>query len=153
MIVAIDPGVHACGVAVFRDAVLERAEYIDILHQGGPVALARAVAAWTGGATAIGRVVVEKPQVYVRRLSKGDPNDLIDLAVVVGALLATVQGVGETVLPQRWKGSVPKDIMNARILGRLSDAEKQRIVYPKRKTLGHNVVDSVGIGLWALKRL
>lgn len=54
--------------------------------------------------------------------------------------------------PVQWKGSVPKEIHNARVLARLSDAELRAIPkLPKSKL--HNVIDAIGLGLWALGRM
>ena len=152
MLVAVDPGVHACGVAVFlRGGQLERAAYVTCAG-GGPVAVAGEVRDWFGSLVA-DRIVIERPQVYIPRLMKGDPNDLINLAMVVGALLATLHGPGETVLPASWKGQVPKDIMVNRIKKRLAPEELARAMLPKTKDLQHNVFDAIGIGLWAVGRL
>ena len=148
MLVAVDPGVHACGVAVFRDTKLERAAYVE--SGGGPLQLRDAVKHWLA-LTEPARLVVEKPQVYQARLQKGDPNDLIDLAVVVGTML-TILPDSETVLPARWKGQVPKEIMNVRVMSKLAPAEEARVSWPKAR-LRHNVIDAIGIGLWAVGRL
>jgi len=51
-----------------------------------------------------------------------------------------------------WKGSVPKPIMEKRILAALTDAE--RTLLPKlAKTRRHNMIDAVGIGLHCERRL
>jgi hypothetical protein len=103
--------------------------------------------------------VIELPQVYQQRKWKGDPNDLIQVALTVGALGAWIQmhspAEVKLVRPHTWKGSVPKDIMGNRILSKLETRE-EKIVKLAGAGLGnkkHDVVDAVGIGLWSLGRL
>ena len=67
-----------------------------------------------------GLVVIEKPQVYPSRFSKGNPNDLITLAIQVGRYVERFEAQGAKVsltLPHEWKGTIPKDIHHRRILG------------------------------------
>lgn len=98
-------------------------------------------------------LVVEVPQVYSQRHWKGDPNDLIDLAITVGRL---VQAFGpersEQVRPSHWKGTVEKKVMQERILARLDPIERQ-LVDPLTKRDRRDVLDAVGLGLWKLDRL
>ena len=85
-------------------------------------------------------------------------NDLIDVATN-GALYAGRFGCPVIlVTPQRWKGQVPKEIMTERILRALSDAERQNLerhfkMFRVIKSLQHNYIDAVGIGLWASGRI
>lgn len=93
-------------------------------------------------------LVIERPQVY--RNGKGDPNDLITLAITCGKIEALYRDVQE-VLPNTWKGNVPKDIHHRRILDKLSPRELAVIPFlPATKR--HNMVDAIGIGLWYLYR-
>lgn len=155
-LVSIDPGLNSCGVAVWSNEL-----------PGNPLlwaALARnhgstrrtmiesvydelAVQGYTPD-----RLVIEVPQVYVRTRSKGDPNDLIQLALVVGGFECTFRGAVFLTKPAEWKHQVPKPIMQERILKRLSDDEKSHVTKAP-KSLMHNVWDSVGIGLARLGRL
>ena len=87
---------------------------------------------------------------------KGDPNDLIDVAITVGQVAQVTNWcpLVEFVYPHRWKGSVDKPIMIERILSRLTYKERDLIdkCGVKRSKI-HNVIDGVGIGLWSLGRL
>lgn len=100
-------------------------------------------------------VVIEVPRIYPRG-GKGDPNQLIDLAVMVGDLAGYYRRRGaqvELVTPRRWKGSVPKAMHNARVLAALSETE--RALLPKRpraRDYDHNMVDAVGLALWLLDK-
>lgn len=98
-------------------------------------------------------VVIERPQIYNQRQWKGDPNDLIDVALTVGGLMRELgKHVTEIklVLPHEWKGTVPKKIMQDRILDRL-DAVERALVVPVKGV--SDVIDAVGLGLWQLGRL
>ncbi len=156
LVVAVDPGVRGCGVALFRDGLLEQATYVES-HSAGQrsiawLAMVAAVKEFIG-ARAVARFVVELPQVYIQAKSKGDPNDLIHLAAVVGGLCVAFESAPQQVyLPAEWKGQVPKEIVHARASQRLSDDEGKRISC-RRKSLLHNVKDAVSIGLKYLGRM
>lgn len=113
----------------------------------------------------MGRVVVECPQVYPGD-RKIDPNDLIVLARRVGRIEEQAARAGiacQVVLPREWKGQTPKETHGPRILRALSDHE--RGIYmaacepfvkrqrKKREIPEHNILDAIGIGLWALGRM
>lgn len=156
MILSIDPGVHECGVAVWgTTAGLQRA----YLCQG--LSTAMYAGAWSSMAGALGlserdtsRVVIELPQVYVRSRSKGDPNDLIQLAACVGAIAQAFRHVPVHIFkPSEWKGQVPKLVMIERIKERLSPDESACVKLPKDKKFQTDVWDAVGLGLHYLKRL
>lgn len=98
-------------------------------------------------------VIIELPRVYPGARQKGDQNDLIELASVVGAISAYVFARDrKAVYPYEWKQQVPKDIHHARALARLTAQEKARIV-PCAKSLAHNVYDGIAMGLTHLKRM
>jgi len=105
-------------------------------------------------------IVIERPQVYPHGGKKqADPNDLISVALFGGRLLQSVARKETTIIaihPRQWKGQVPKEIHNRRVLKQLSSSE--RIAYA-HGTKGiapskvHNVIDAIGIGLWRLGRV
>ena len=148
MILALDPGVQACGMAWFDSGRLCVAEYLPVqmLMKHGPV----------------GGLLCEMPRVYPGSgQQKGDLNDLTRLAAIVGyaeGLLAAYSRIFATgsphthrIYPADWKGQVPKKIMTARILSKLSDGELAKIVRVGAKD--HNTIDAIGIGLHYLGRL
>lgn len=157
-LVAIDPGLRGTGVAVFEDGLLVEAAY-----PRNPELILRGPAAWLAMARAVldslthplpCDLVIEVPQVYVAGRGKGDPDDLLELAGVDGAITALL---GPTTTrspkPREWKGQVPKEIHHARALRKLSPPET--VVLEQTKvppSLRHNVLDAVALGLWALKR-
>lgn len=103
-------------------------------------------------------LVVERPQIYRSQGRGEDPNDLIDLALSLGQLIARVEHLEYVEYkPNQWKGQVPKEIMKNRIIkalkrgGDLGIADGcLRDVAPG---LRHNMYDSIGIGLKHLGRL
>lgn len=158
--VALDPGKHRAGVAVFRDSVLWWAGLCGD-GKSGPLSTVRAtVAALTLGAQPspfFSWAIVENQQVY-RGLPGPNPNDLIPLAFVAGGVTASISSAADCAfrfpLPREWKGSVPKKVWTARILSRLSTAELDILKAVKcPASLRHNTVDAIGLGLWHLGRL
>lgn len=155
---ANDPGVNN-GSALFEDGVLQ-AVALTRSQDGafGWEQIAQDVYHWAGGQAfglAADTLVLEWPQVYQGGRQKGDPNDLLPLAALNGAL-RTLFPAPRLHLPRPsdWKGQVPKDIMGARILSKLTAEEKavwNAAQFPK--SLAHNVLDAVGLGLYSLRRL
>ena len=104
-------------------------------------------------------VYIECPQIYPA--GKGDPNDLIKLAIRVGHCLAEAErsaGCLRTTLvyPRQWKGQTPKPVNHRRIRATLSASEiacLDRSLVDVTNSLQHNVLDAVGIGLYAVGRL
>jgi len=138
-IVTFDPG--ACtGWAVFKDTECLGAGIVYELRQ---LTLT----------TSTTLVIIEKPLIYSLD-SKGDPNDLIKLAIRAGELGGYAKNLDipiQYVTPRKWKGTTPKHISHRRILAKLSDTETQRL--PKLpKSKAHNMLDAVGIGLWWLEK-
>jgi len=152
-LIAIDPGVKCAGVAVFDSCGELAAAW---LAKGG---------SWTETATAVrnelvtrymppllakAEIAIEVPQIYTQAKLKGDPNDLVDLALMAGCFVGLMAGPQTRVTgyrPRQWKGQVPKNVMTKRIQGKLSPDEHERVELPTAKELQHNVWDGIGIGL------
>ena len=150
-LLAIDPGKKLCGWAAFAELVDGSFQLVDCgLWRVNPK-LSRECSA------PFARVVMlEKPQIYSSRVSKGDPNDLVDIAVR-GAWLAASMAPKATLvtrLPREWKGTVDPEVMLDRIKDRLSAWELghlDRCGAPP--SLMHNVIDAIGLGLHGVGRL
>ncbi len=155
MMISIDPGVKTAGVACWEDdelisAWLSKGETWDrtafnvlcCLEDHFPKEIILSAHA-----------VIERPQVYREEFLKGDPNDLITLALMVGATAGYLINEPTLYYPREWKGQVPKDTMIERIKGKLSEEEYRRVDLPRAKSLHHNIWDAVGIGLYQLGRL
>lgn len=141
MYLAIDPG-NDTGFALFRSVD-------DLVFCGvGEVRNRK-------GLEDVKTVIVEEPQVYIARKMKGNPNDLIKLAVDVGRKLQHFEDRGArtcTVKPGDWKGQVPKDIHHARVWGELSESAKMIVQSCGRgvpASIRHNMMDAVALGRWA----
>ena len=147
-LLAIDPGVQCTGWAVFEldhliACGLSRAKTLEeqvVLPLPIPDADQLVI-------------VLEEPQV---RRDTPRPDDLIKLAMVVGAKMAQAARFKDVEFirckPRSWKGSVPKDIHNHRTLALLSPKESAIVSQVFPEGLRHNAIDAVGLGLWALKR-
>ena len=154
MMISIDPGVHDTGVAIWFEQRQELDEAFLVRSEGPWDEMGRAVAKKVKrlyGQT-LKLVVFEHPQVYVRSRSKGDPNDLILLALVCGFIVGALGVPTVSYKPADWKGQVPKDVMTRRIQSVLTQKEIDRVEIPTARSLAHNVWDAVGIGLHHLRR-
>jgi hypothetical protein len=102
-------------------------------------------------------VVIERPRIHVAtRGGKADPDDIIKLALLCGAIAQHFHAQGAGVVfckPDSWKGQMPKDATTARTVSRLGDNEMRRVNLPPQVSLQHNVWDAVGIGLWSTGRM
>jgi len=95
-------------------------------------------------------LVLEYPQIY-RGPRANNPNNLLTLALVDGALMGLFRQEAILYLPHAWKGSVDPDECVKRVKARLSAVETACVVLPA-KSLAHNLWDAVGIGLFHLGR-
>ena len=153
MICAIDPGLRHCGVSLFSvGGGLLWADLVKSPNEKdfGP-------AAWKAMAAEVAKsvtrpvmphtLIIEVPRVYSAAKQKGDQNDLIQLAGVVGAISAHF-GVGLYYYPHEWKGQMDKTAMNLRVLEAIQPGEMKNLL-----SQNHNVLDAVGIGLHWFRRI
>lgn len=141
-VASIDPGVKRVGFAVWEDSRLKQAGICEPTLQD-----------WMRG---LDEIVIEKPQVYVAARSKGDPNDLVELALVVG-WMAGIAWMADNAAaiyykPSEWKGQLPKQVCHDRVIKALMDREREAIVLPPNKRHALDVLDAIGIGLYHLGR-
>ena len=137
MIIAVDPGVHVCGYAFFEKGRLVKAGLVQDVPNGFR-ALPRARFC-----------VMELMQAYPK--CRANPNDLVRVAVVSGLVVGLYPAYA-FVLPHEWKGSVPKKIHQQRILTKLSVDEHTLVANITPKSLRHNSIDAVGLGLYYLEK-
>jgi hypothetical protein len=152
-LVALDPGLRLCGVALFTDGVLTAAALVR-----NPVKTVRGPAAWFGmgdavrswlGPRTVEVFVCEVPQVY---RSTPNPADLIELAGVDGACAVSVNAREfHSYKPVQWKHNKTKEKHHPFILDKLAEVELAAFE-PMPESLKHNVIDAVGIGLFYLGR-
>lgn len=103
-------------------------------------------------------LIIEHMVVYPLPRMKGDPNDLLELAVLEGCFLALpTPSQGTHLLPAKtWKGQVPKNIIQERVEAALGRHEREVLggaLVGVNGSVRHNVYDAVGIGLYSLGRL
>ncbi len=157
MLISIDPGLRGCGAALWSDTgELLSAEYLkgsDVLQSAlAWKAMASTVKVWVAAFAPDAKcLAIELPRTYGGRAAKGDANDLIQLAAVVGGIVTRLGLETVVYLPDHWKGQCPKSVTKERVDAKLSDAEKARIAWPAA-SLRHNVIDGIGIGLHHLRR-
>lgn len=168
LLFALDPSVRSAGLAAFVSGALHAAwrfapELGSIAIREDPLGvgerwrvIAREVADQAFGRGYGGVLVWERPQIYRASKSKGDPNDLIGLAAIGNGVAADARWQGVLApTPAQWtgqvkkatKGSAWKSPRGMRIRSRLAPDELALV--PDQ----HDVVDAVGLGLWALGRL
>lgn len=166
-LLALDPGIRYPACAIFVDGKLVTASRVKLpgklakLPMGERVReVSLLIEAWVSGQgfnrEQIDDVVLECPQVYRVGKSKGDPNDLIPLALVGGYVAGIyVHASVTSPLPREWLGgNTPKaskgdpweSPRGARAARALSDIERSRIVP------SHDALDAACIGLWRLGR-
>lgn len=109
---AVDPGLGACGLALFSGRVLVRAgAAVQQSERRGPDAwrrLALEVQAWLGELPC-DRVVVELMQDHGQFSA-----DLLELNGVAGAVVATLGKPAKGVLAAEWNGQVPSEVRRLR---------------------------------------
>jgi hypothetical protein len=158
-ILSCDPGKYSAGLALWAPTgpgstwELQAAKLAEFDH---PSEIAAEAIAFGGGRF---QVAVEVPQVYSAGFSRGDPNDLIDITIVAGAVLGVGDRTSIWFRPREWKGQVNPDVMIARIRSKLTQKELERVHLPMkrngksvRETVAHNVWDAAGIGLFVVGR-
>lgn len=139
-LLAVDPG-ETTGAAWF---VGGRLTWCGVLVLDGP-ALATP-----------DRLVIEIPNAHEsngKTRSKRDPQAIITLAITCGQWIRHVSAPDTIRLfPSVWKGQVPKDVHNPRVLACLTDDER-RLVPALAVSKLHNVIDAIGLGLFNLGRM
>lgn len=153
-LLSIDPGFTGTGLAVWSAGDLYCA-YV-IRPEGSTLverikSLYRQVHNYNGSDAREYSLIIEQPQTYGGRAAKGDANDLIKLANLVGAL-STLADEVELVAPAKWKGQAPASVVEARCRKKLTDAEKLRIELPRNAKHRTDVWHAIGLGLWKLGR-
>lgn len=150
-LIAFDPALRCSGVAVFIDGRLVSAYSRRVVARGrgAPAWAETAEALWAelvqAGHAQPHVVVVEQQVVYPH--AKADPNDIVQVAGVAGALAGIGASLGAAVVgvdPAAWKGQTPKHVIAARSREALSGPELSKV--DPGATL--DAWDAIGLGLW-----
>ena len=108
----------------------------------------------TGGVT---EAIIEHPFIYPGGRTKS-PNDIVKLAINAGEWSGRLRDRGvkvRFVYPRDWKGTIAAEICCNRALAALSDAEAAKYAHAVAsvaKSKHHNVLDAIGLGLFAVGR-
>jgi len=144
VILSVDPGTREMGWALWEGGGLRDC---GIARGGDWIATVAGMPEMS-----VDRLVIEDQQIY--RNSKIDAHALLAVARVVGAVVFYYKKpLTNLVKPREWKGQLPKAVCNRRTLSKLNPRERSRYDgtnYPK--SIRHNLLDAIGIGLWALGR-
>jgi RNase H-fold protein (predicted Holliday junction resolvase) len=151
MFVGIDPGVRACGVAVIQhDGVVRDARFI----RDDADAVADWVRDYFDGHYGEVVVGIEFPRTYRGRASRGDANDLLELAFAVGRMCGRFAGMlgSADIHPVRvtvdsWKNNTPTDVIEARLRRELLPGELRNVTLPA-PSYRHNVWDALALAKW-----
>jgi hypothetical protein len=149
MILCLDPGATSGVALFFADGGLRAATKCKPAE----------VLPWTlgkvgGMSEKISTLVHEKPQIYTRGKSKGNPNKLLGLYAQALEIYAQIPHVRRTeYTPAEWKGQVDKPVHHGRVLATLTPAERASLPTCKvSKTNPHgydnNMLDAIGLGLF-----
>ena len=100
----------------------------------------------------VGQLFIEDQQIY--RNSRINAHSLLSVARVVGAVVFYYNTpLTVLVLPRAWKGQLPKEVCGRRTISKLDPAEQAVLGKTNyAKSIRHNLIDAIGIGLWGLGR-
>jgi hypothetical protein len=159
ILITIDPG-NTTGVAIFIKKQLSGAAYLEGNAFAQAQELMKICNVFSGNKVEFEKAVIEIPRVYSQKQWKGDPNDLIKVAMLAGFFgevlsfyYAKPHDQIEFIHPSTWKGQRPKDLDNQLTMGLLQGSElavMHKVKLPKSRM--HNVIDAVGIGLYTVQR-
>lgn len=94
--------------------------------------------------------LIEVPRVYPERRAE-DPNDLITLAIRIGAyaeMLASLGFVCLGVEPRKWKGQLSKEAHHARLLRDFPTLAGEVARNVEKESKRHNAYDAFGLLVW-----
>mgnify|MGYP003420562579 CR=1 FL=1 len=151
-LVSIDPGLTGTGVAIWNNGELVLAQVIAVTKYTDHIFRIRKIVEGVERYTRDASLIIEQPQTYRGRAAKGDANDLIKLANLVGAL-STLSPLVEIALPSTWKGQAPAEVVEARGRAALTFEELQHVDLSCSKKHQTDVWHAVGLGLWKLGRV
>lgn len=155
MIGALDPGKLGCGLALLDDRhsllfasyVRGRAWDVASFHECKVIPTLEKSGS---------RFFIERPQVYSRDKSKGDPADLVEVALAAGAWAHAAAQLGfmvELVAPAAWKGQLPKSVCHERARAVLAPAELARVPTIAKTRGGTDMWDAITLALVSAGRL
>jgi len=163
-VVSLDPGKNTAAVSIFKNGALFAVHLITLGFDDPSITGCTAADIANEHFRSEGVLSVEPVsevmQIYTPGKSRARPSDILECNLCAGAFIGAcrtlgMRGAPSRYLPAEWKGQVPKHILAARVLETLTLEEREKIGegLTGKKTKDHNIFDSVGIGLFHLKRL
>lgn len=156
-ILAVDPGTAATGICLLIDG---HPAWIRVVRASGSTAearlpeMCRAVAGLvhdSAYAHAADTIAIEWQAI---RPNDKRPNDILNLAMVVGAALSGIPpGFNSklyTPLPVQWKGTVDAEIFEKRVRALFPAAADQMHDVPSH--LKHNGIDALALAVWSINK-
>lgn len=147
--IGIDPGVNWSALAIY-DASARTVRFGTVRAESRRVDLAEALAAVE--VEDVAGAVVEGQQVYVGLAAKKvDKQDVVELAQEAGRLAGMLEGAGmgvEMPRPSTWKGSVDKEVHNARTMARMASngfCVEWGLIPPSKR---NHYIDALALAVW-----
>lgn len=153
-LLTVDPGLRACGVALWRDGELQSACAVRGVVEGrGPEAwrtLASGIGVWVEARVEEGEqgvVLVETMKVYAQ--GRADPADLVELAGVSGAVVGRLGWRAEGVRAAEWNGQLPSPIRRNRTRDWVeAQGWNDRVNLDTTARFQQDIWSAIGIGRW-----
>lgn len=159
--IGLDPDLHATGIAW---CTLEKVQRVAVARVSAKLKGEEAVIAMSEAIRRVlgfsfDRAVVEGQEIYLRHTK--NPDSILRIGQVAGCALGLMtEDLTPSSIrlprPKEWKGSVPKEIMAARIMRHYGMTVKNRSSIPgslgiTNKEWGH-VTDAIGLALWGCRQ-
>ncbi len=170
----VDPDVHNCAFAFIQQAENEQVPQLTVWvvrqRDGKDRDAAIRMILGKGLDHILSDILVVEGQDvrYTGKTSFANPQDICNLALITGAVLALSNAsVIYSPLPREWKGTVPKHIKQCRILDELdieyvTKGGKSPYPVPVKRHLyevGHvlesdwkDITDAIGLAVWGLEK-
>lgn len=152
--IGVDPGLVCTGWGRFDDGVLVAAGMVrgdsDLDTSARVVDIADRLRDVCSGAD---QLCVER--MAYRKHEKVNPEIILALQLLAGTCLRLAKPSADVlfVQPLTWKGKLDGDAHNSRVRLTLTPQERNIVDVLKPKSLLHNVLDGIGLGLFVLNRL
>jgi len=146
-VVGVDPGLQATGVALLEGGFAKlwtlRSGYVKTVGLGQRVL---EMAAKLPPLEGVDSLVIEHMKVYIQRKQEGDPNDLVNLAVVEGVMLATISAKSYYLpTPAEWNRGVIKRVRHQRLRSNVIEEPDGRV--------SEHAMDALGLAVYGLERV
>lgn len=150
--ISCDPGCARKGYA-FAFFVHEPSKPLRLNHCGMASSLTDFLSDFVSFNNDLTHFAMEIPVVRQTAHQRGSQKDIVNLAIAAGKVLGEAKMkfpdcTIQEVLPEQWKGQLPKEIANMRTFNALRKDEKEAFESGEyKKSNANDVLDAIGIGL------